>query len=137
MGAKEELLRTCPCAFLNTGDAEKLVGEWFEPNVKVDGERSSSALTMNGETAEDGRTVPATLASLLVAGRSALNTGGGSTAGAGVGVRLCVMRIVGTSLPDLALIVAGEGFEGEILAFKVDQGAMFCPICTGPTFEDD
>ena len=82
MGA-EELSRTCPCAFLNTGEAEKLVGKWFEPNVKVDGERSLLALTMNGETPEDGRTIPATLALVLVASRSTLNAGGGSTAGAG------------------------------------------------------
>ncbi|KAL4064350.1 hypothetical protein J3A83DRAFT_4191128 [Scleroderma citrinum] len=44
---------------------------------------------------------------------------------------------MGTSSLVLVLIGASEDFEGEMLAFRANQGAGFCPICTGPTLEVD
>ena len=50
--------------------------------MNADGERSTLASSVNGGTPEKGWTVYLAVGTLLAAGRSALNTGGGSAAGA-------------------------------------------------------
>jgi len=80
-------------------------------------------LITNGETPEEAPTAVFDIGRQVVAGRSALKTGDGSAAGAGVNVRLWV-RTVDMLSSKLTLIVLEDGFEGEMLALSVDHGAM-------------
>jgi hypothetical protein len=90
--------------------------------VRDDGERS--ALPVNGKLMGAATTVRPETGTLLFAGRSALKTGSGSAAGAGLIVRLCVNLKVGAG----ACESFGGDFAGEIPALSVAHGAMCCPM---------
>lgn len=90
--------------------------------MRDDGERSE--LPVNGKLMGAATTVRPDTGTLLFAGRSALKTGSGSAAGAGLIVRLCVNLKVGAG----ACESFGGDFAGEIPALSVAHGAMCCPM---------
>jgi hypothetical protein len=124
IGTKDDGFLSYPLAFLNTGlvpsDARELTFECAELNVRDDGGRS--ALPVNGKLIGAAKT-PET-GTLLFAGRSALKTGYGSAAGAGLIVRLCVNLKVDAG----AWESLGGDFAGDIPALSVAHGATCCPM---------
>lgn len=106
--------------------------EECEPNVNDDGERSM-LFGMLGVASDDADgEIVVTVARRLAffAGLRGWNTGGGSTSGAGVNVRLCVMLKADDEVAGVGSLLTGfrASFGGVLAQSTVGQGAICCPM---------